>query len=56
MPGQGYPTEILHGTMIFLMLPTIAIGLWGRWLPLGVGLTGISLFLFMSFSIFAVNY
>ena len=55
-PGQGYATESLHGMMVFVVLPTFAIGLWGRWLPLGVGLTSISLFMFMSFSVFAVSY
>jgi hypothetical protein len=56
MPGQEYHTENLHGILVFIVLPTIAIGLWGRWLPLGIALTGVSLFLFMSFSVFAVNY
>jgi hypothetical protein len=56
MPGQDYATEGLHGIMIFIVLPTFAIGLWGRWLPLGVGLTSISLFMFMSFLVFAVAY
>jgi hypothetical protein len=56
MPGQDYATEGLHGIMIFIVLPTFAIGLWGRWLPLGVGLTSISLFMFMSFLVFAVGY
>ncbi len=56
MPGQGYHTENLHGILVFIVLPTIAIGLWGRWLPLGMALTVVSLFLFMSFSVFAVNY
>ena len=56
MPGQDYATEGLHGIMIFVVLPTIAIGLWGRWLPLGVGLTSISLFMFLTFLVFAVAY
>jgi hypothetical protein len=56
MPGQEYATEGLHGIMIFVVLPTFAIGLWGRWLPLGVGLTSVSLFMFMTFLIFAVAY
>jgi len=56
MPGQEYATEGLHGIMIFVVPPTFAIGLWGRWLPVGVGLTSISLFMFVIFLIFAVAY
>jgi len=56
MPGQDYATEGLHGIMIFIVLPSFAIGLRGRWLPLGVGLTSISLFMFISFLVFAVAY
>jgi hypothetical protein len=56
MPGQDYATEGLHGIMILIVLPSFAIGLWGRWLPLGVGLTSISLFMFISFLVFAVAY
>jgi len=56
MPGQDYATEGLHGIMIFVVLPTFALGLWGRWLPLGVGLTSISLFMFLIFLVFAMAY
>jgi hypothetical protein len=56
MPGQEYATEGLHGIMIFIVLPSFALGLWGRWLPLGVGLTSISVFMFVIFLVFAVAY
>jgi len=56
MPGQDYATDGLNGIMVFVVLPTVAIGLWGRWLPLGVGITSISLFMFLSFLVFAVAY
>ena len=35
----------MHGTMAFFAVPSMAIGLWGRWLPLGIGLTSIALFM-----------
>lgn len=56
MPGQEFAPEGLHGIMILFVLPAFAIGLWDRWLPLGVGLTSISLFMFITFLIFAVTY
>ena len=56
IPGQDYATEGLHGIMVFIVLPTFAIGLWGRWLPLGVGLTIVSLLMFLTFLVFAVAY
>lgn len=56
MPGQKFAPEGLHGIMILFVLPAFAIGLWDRWLPLGVGLTSISLFMFIAFLIFAVTY
>lgn len=49
MPAHRFDAAALHGIMIIFVLPAFAIGLWGRWLPLGVGLTSISLF--MTFSI-----
>lgn len=55
-PGQDYATEGLHGMLVFIVLPSFAIGLWGRWLPLAVGLTVVSLLMFLSFVVFAVNY
>jgi hypothetical protein len=48
MPAHHFDAAALHGIMIIFVLPAFAIGLWGRWLPLG-GLTSISLF--MTFSI-----
>ena len=43
-PGPDYATEGLYGIMIFIVLPTLAIGLWRRRLPIGIGLTGLLAF------------
>ena len=53
MPAHHFDAAALHGIMIIFVLPALAIGIWGRWLPFGVGLTSISLF--MTFSIIVAS-
>ena len=52
-PGHHFDAAGLHGTMMLFVLPAFAIGIWGRWLPFGVALTSISLF--MAFSAIVVS-
>lgn len=53
LPKRGFDPAALHGIMIIFVLPALAIGWWGRWLPLGIGITSISLF--MTFSIIVAS-
>lgn len=42
-PAHHFDPAGFYGTIAFFVLPAAAIGIWGRWLPVGIGLTGISL-------------
>jgi hypothetical protein len=52
-PAHHFDPTGFYGTIVFFVLPAVAIGVWGRWLPFGIGLTGISLI--MTFVLFAAS-
>lgn len=51
LPAHQFDPAGLHGTMAFFAVPALAIGLWGRWLPLGIGLTSIALFMTLTLTV-----
>jgi hypothetical protein len=42
-PAHHFDPAGFYGTITFFVLPAAAIGIWGRWLPVGIGLTSIAL-------------
>jgi hypothetical protein len=50
-PAHHFDPAAFYGTVVFFVLP--AVGIWGRWLPVGIGLTGFSLI--MTFVLFAAS-
>ncbi len=52
-PAHHFDPAGFYGTIVFFTLPAVAIGIWGRWLPVGIGLTSISLF--MTFVLFVAS-